>query len=75
MVAMIQGLIERATPTPGTGTLFSVHRDEDYGRLSGAGWKTAAGARVEVGEMKKTPLDFALWKAAKPVNRPGTSRG
>jgi len=46
---------------------FRVEADKDYGRLSGR--KLAdmqAGARVEVGEEKENPLDFALWKAAKP---------
>ncbi len=69
MVAMIQGLIEKGYAYPaGNGDVyFRVHRDEDYGRLSGRRLEDMqAGARVEVGEMKKTPLDFALWKAAKP---------
>jgi cysteinyl-tRNA synthetase len=34
-----------------------------------------AGARVEPGDRKKDPLDFALWKAAKPASRSGTARG
>ncbi len=46
---------------------FQVNSDPDYGKLSGR--KTdemMAGARVEVDERKKHPMDFALWKASKP---------
>jgi cysteinyl-tRNA synthetase len=69
IVAMIQGLIDRgfAYPTPGGDVYFRVRRDEDYGRLSGRRVDDMqAGARIEVGEIKADPLDFALWKAAKP---------
>ncbi|MEJ2059565.1 MAG: cysteine--tRNA ligase, partial [Gammaproteobacteria bacterium] len=39
----------------------------DYGRLSGKKLdELRAGARVEIGEAKRDPLDFVLWKAAKP---------
>lgn len=42
-------------------------RKEDYGKLSGQSVEELnAGARVEVNEKKETPLDFALWKKAKP---------
>ncbi len=47
--------------------LYSVASFTDYGRLSGK--KLAdlrAGARVEVDEHKRDPLDFVLWKRAKP---------
>jgi cysteinyl-tRNA synthetase len=38
-----------------------------YGQLSGQSVdELRAGARIEVGEHKRSPLDFALWKAAKP---------
>ncbi len=41
--------------------------DEDYGKLSGRKLDDMqAGARIEVGEAKDHPMDFALWKAAKP---------
>ncbi|MHB1042346.1 MAG: cysteine--tRNA ligase [Eubacteriales bacterium] len=46
---------------------FSVRQFKGYGKLSGRTLEDMlAGARVEVDERKKDPLDFALWKAAKP---------
>ena len=46
---------------------FEVRRFNTYGRLSGKNLEELlAGARVEVDERKRDPLDFALWKAAKP---------
>jgi cysteinyl-tRNA synthetase len=46
---------------------FSVVGDEDYGKLSGRKLDDMqAGARIEVDEAKAHPMDFALWKAAKP---------
>ena len=51
------GVYLRVGGVPGYGDL--VHRDPDDLRAS-------AGARVEVDEAKEDPLDFALWKAAKP---------
>jgi cysteinyl-tRNA synthetase len=46
---------------------YSVGSFEGYGKLSGKDpADLRAGARVEVGEAKRDPLDFALWKAAKP---------
>ena len=47
--------------------MFAVNSFSEYGKLSGK--KTddlIAGARVEVDAKKRNPLDFALWKAAKP---------
>jgi cysteinyl-tRNA synthetase len=46
---------------------YDVSRFEGYGRLSGKDPKDLrAGARVDVVEAKDDPLDFVLWKAAKP---------
>ncbi|MBT1247881.1 MULTISPECIES: cysteine--tRNA ligase [unclassified Thermosipho (in: thermotogales)] len=46
---------------------FSVRAFEKYGALSGRKIEDlVAGARVEVNDLKKDPLDFALWKAVKP---------
>ena len=46
---------------------FEVARFPAYGRLSGKNLdELLAGARVDVDERKRDPLDFALWKAAKP---------
>ncbi len=45
---------------------FSVRKFEDYGALSGRNIdELLAGARVDVNETKRDPLDFALWKGAK----------
>ncbi|BAJ65082.1 cysteine--tRNA ligase [Anaerolinea thermophila] len=69
IIAIIQGLIEKgyAYPAPNGDVYFRVTRDEDYGRLSGRKLdEMQAGARIEVGEQKEHPMDFALWKAAKP---------
>ena len=50
-----------------SGVYFSVRKFGDYGKLSGKRIEDLeAGARVEVDETKDDPLDFALWKAAKP---------
>ena len=40
--------------------------DPDYGKLSGTIDELRSGARIEPDEHKRDPLDFALWKAAKP---------
>jgi cysteinyl-tRNA synthetase len=47
--------------------MFAVESFEGYGKLSGKRTEElVSGARVEVDEKKRNPLDFALWKAAKP---------
>jgi cysteinyl-tRNA synthetase len=46
---------------------FDMEKVDTFGRLSGMkADDLVAGARVEVGEAKRNPMDFALWKAAKP---------
>ena len=46
---------------------FSVRKFNGYGKLSGKNIEELeSGARVEVDERKRDPLDFALWKASKP---------
>jgi len=46
---------------------YSVTEFQDYGKLSGKKIEELkAGIRVEIDEKKRDPLDFALWKAAKP---------
>jgi cysteinyl-tRNA synthetase len=69
MLAMIETLIEKgfAYPVPSGDVYFRVRKLESYGKLSGRKPdELRAGARVEVSEEKEDPLDFALWKAAKP---------
>ena len=68
IIQFIEGLIqkEHAYPASNGDVYFSVTSDADYGRLSGRKLDDMqAGARIEVGEAKDHPMDFALWKAAK----------
>jgi cysteinyl-tRNA synthetase len=53
---------------PGNGDVyFRVTKDPGYGKLSGRRIEDMqAGARIEIGEQKEHPMDFALWKCAKP---------
>jgi cysteinyl-tRNA synthetase len=47
--------------------MYDVHKFAPYGKLSGRKLEDLrAGARVEVDEAKRDPLDFVLWKSAKP---------
>jgi cysteinyl-tRNA synthetase len=68
ILAMIAGLVEAGYAYPAGGDVyFDVRRDPDYGKLSGRNVDDMrAGSRIEVGEAKRDPLDFALWKGAKP---------
>jgi cysteinyl-tRNA synthetase len=66
---MIQVLIDRghAYAADNGDVYYRVASFPDYGRLSGKRLADLrAGARVEVDEAKGDPLDFVLWKAAKP---------
>jgi cysteinyl-tRNA synthetase len=68
IVAMIGTLVERGTAYASEGDVyFAVDKFAGYGQLSHQPLdELQAGARVQVGEKKRSPLDFALWKAAKP---------
>lgn len=69
IIALVQGLVEKgfAYPAANGDVYFRVTRDEDYGKLSARKLDDMqAGARIEVEELKEHPMDFALWKAAKP---------
>ena len=69
IIEFIQGLIkkEAAYAAPNGDVYFSVTSADDYGKLSGRKLDDMqAGARIEVEEAKDHPMDFALWKAAKP---------
>lgn len=69
ILAMIATLIEKglAYVAENGDVYYAVSRFPGYGKLSGKDPRDLrAGARVEVGESKRDPLDFALWKAAKP---------
>lgn len=68
MVEMIKALIERGYAYYAEGDVyFDVTKLSAYGKLSGRVLEELkAGARVEPGEFKRHPADFALWKRAKP---------
>jgi cysteinyl-tRNA synthetase len=68
MLEVIKGLIQKGHAYESGGDVyFRVNSDPDYGKLSHRTLDgMMAGARIEVGEAKEHPLDFALWKAAKP---------
>jgi len=69
IVAMIARLIDRgyAYRAGNNDVYYRVRRFTDYGRLSGRSLdELLVGARVEADEAKSDPLDFVLWKAAKP---------
>ncbi|MBU1229795.1 MAG: cysteine--tRNA ligase [Proteobacteria bacterium] len=69
MVELTLGLIQKghAYATPSGDVYFRVRSFEGYGKLSGRKIEDLmSGARVDPGEEKADPLDFALWKAAKP---------
>lgn len=68
IIEMVQGLIDRGYAYPVEGDVyFRVRSFEGYGKLSHRDLDDLlAGARIEVDERKDDPLDFALWKAAKP---------
>ena len=69
MLAMIERLIANglAYPAPNGDVYYSVRGFPAYGRLSGKSLdELRAGERVEVDPNKRDPMDFVLWKAAKP---------
>jgi cysteinyl-tRNA synthetase len=71
MLALIAELIEtgHAYVVDGQGVYFDVATFPGYGALPHRTLEQlveSAGARVEVDEAKRSPVDFALWKAAKP---------
>ncbi|WP_042333237.1 cysteine--tRNA ligase [Desulfosporosinus meridiei] len=68
MIEIIQGLIDSGLGYEVEGDVyFAVDHFPDYGKLSGRTLDDMkAGARVEVDERKRHPMDFALWKKAKP---------
>ena len=66
---LIQRLLdnEMAYRTSGGDICFRVRQFDAYGKLSGKSLDDLqSGARVEIGDDKEDPLDFVLWKAAKP---------
>ena len=68
IIALIERLVAAGTAYAAGGDVYyAVTAFPAYGALSGQSIdELRAGARVEVGEQKRNPLDFALWKGAKP---------
>ena len=71
MIAVIEELVEREVGyvIEDTGVYFEVAKFGDYGQLVGQDPEVlleGSGMRVEMDERKRSPQDFALWKAAKP---------
>ena len=68
MLEIIAGLVDTGSAYAAGGDVyFRVHGKADYGKLSRRVLEDMiAGARVEIGAQKEHPMDFTLWKAAKP---------
>ncbi|MBI3091248.1 MAG: cysteine--tRNA ligase [Candidatus Tectomicrobia bacterium] len=68
IIAMIEVLLKKGYAYQANGDVyFSVEKFPRYGELSGRQLdEMLSGARVEANEAKANPLDFALWKGAKP---------
>ena len=67
IITFVQTLIDKGYAYEADGDVyFSTRKFKDYGKLSGQNIDDLeAGARIAVGEVKKDPLDFAVWKARK----------
>ncbi len=68
IIEIVQGLIAKGYAYTVDGDVyFRVRRDADYGKLSHRSLdEMEAGARIEIDPRKEDPMDFALWKSAKP---------
>ena len=68
IIQIISTLIEKGYAYEARGDVyFSTEKFKDYGKLSHQPLEDLeAGARIMVGEVKREPMDFAVWKAAKP---------
>lgn len=68
MIAMIEDLIATGHAYEAGGDVYFIVRSfPDYGKLSGRNIdELQSGVRVDPGDLKRDPLDFAVWKAAKP---------
>lgn len=68
IIDLVQQLVDNGVAYEVNGDVyFSVKDFPEYGKLSGRDLdEMLAGARVMIGDQKHNPMDFALWKAAKP---------
>jgi len=68
IIRVVQGLIEKGFAYEVDGDVyFRVNQDEDYGKLSRRKLEDMeSGSRIDVDSRKESPMDFAVWKSAKP---------
>ncbi len=68
IISIVSGLVEKGFAYEVNGDVyFSTKKFSEYGKLSHQPLEDLeAGARINVGEVKREPMDFALWKSAKP---------
>lgn len=69
IISIVSDLVEKgyAYATENGDVYFRTGKFAEYGKLSHQPLEELeAGARISVGEIKENPMDFALWKAAKP---------
>ncbi|MBR3815566.1 MAG: cysteine--tRNA ligase [Clostridia bacterium] len=68
IIDIVSTLIEKGYAYEAEGDVyFSTKKFNEYGKLSHQPLEELeAGARINVGEVKREPMDFALWKSAKP---------
>ncbi|HIT54051.1 MAG TPA: cysteine--tRNA ligase [Candidatus Fimivicinus intestinavium] len=68
IISIISTLVEKGYAYEAQGDVyFSPSKFPEYGKLSHQPLEELeAGARINIGEVKREPMDFALWKAAKP---------
>jgi len=67
IIKMVQSMVDKDLAyATDDGVYFDTSKVEDYGKLSGNKIEEMlSGARIEVDDTKKNPMDFALWKAVK----------
>ncbi len=77
IIRMIESLEDKEFAYNIDGNVFyDVSKFKEYGKLSGKNIDDLiSGARIEINEEKKNPLDFALWKKAKEGSRIGKAGG
>lgn len=68
IISIVSALVEKGYAYAVDGDVyFSTKKFKEYGKLSHQPLEELeAGARINVGELKREPMDFALWKSAKP---------
>jgi cysteinyl-tRNA synthetase len=68
IINVVQGLVDKGYAYEVEGDVyFRVAKDDDYGKLSRRKLDDMeSGSRIDVDSRKESPMDFALWKSAKP---------